>query len=460
MDKALRNNSVSISAPISISAPPQPITTPKLSNRTVAAQHHQQQQQASHKISDLDSQTQADLHLTSNTSYRSHHLDSDTDSDASGSSQSQSQSLHPHNYGGIGGSLSRPHFQPTHNNLNLNATQNITMAKSMPAPRAPFLRSRQDQMARLRNMPSFALPDSAPPSSSPPMSSSLLSGHNFHNFRDHSHGSPSHNQRDRDGDRDRDRDSNPHLLGIKTPAEDKESSELFPHSLPTYMHNDRARVDWRWAEKTREMRNNSKEVVDKFAVNDEDGGGGGGGGDNCDDNNDADDFDTIRRAQSDENKFESPSQLPSSPTSPTTLPPTPTPTAATATTITTTTPTSQQIPLPPPAAESPGRKSVDNLSTSITAFDLLSSSRSNGMSMSLNLDEEDIESISQSVQSVSLAMQSAIEVTGVKTLGEEEFMNKQKELTERGPPASRVIEDDVRREDDREDDLGTFELDF
>jgi len=122
-------------------------------------------------------------------------------------------------------------------------TNNISAARSLPPPRAPFLSSRKDQQRRLEDIEEFYLPESEGGlhrGSEEQMSSSLLSGHCF----------PT-----RGGVGDGGNDG-----GIKHLGGDS-GGGFMPHSLPTYV--DRARVDWRWQERARDVRNervNSKEV--------------------------------------------------------------------------------------------------------------------------------------------------------------------------------------------------------
>ena len=98
------------------------------------------------------------------------------------------------------------------------------------------------------------------------------------------------------------------------------------------------------------------------------------------------------------------------------------------------------------------RPSVGSLSTSLTAFELLETTRGD---LNLDLNREDLQQIASSVQEVNAAMAEAIKDTGVRTEGESTLLARKAENT-------RAASDEFERDeavDEIDDELGNFELD-
>jgi len=105
------------------------------------------------------------------------------------------------------------------------------------------------------------------------------------------------------------------------------------------------------------------------------------------------------------------------------------------------------------ASSNIGGRSMGSLSTSLTAFELLESTRGD---LNLNLNVDEMNSISASVKEVNSALHDAIKDTGVRTEGESAMLaNKGRQNTER------QLSDEIEGRDDEEDDeLLDFELDL
>ena len=193
---------------------------------------------------------------------------------------------------------------------------------------------------------------------------------------------------------------------------------FIPHSLPTYV--DRARVDWRWQERTKVIRThriNSKEMIERVQVEDI--------AQAVADETDDDGFDYAANSSLVNNSSLSKGgEL------------------------------NQSVESDSNSASSNiGGRSMGSLSTSLTAFELLESTRGD---LNLNLNVDEMNSISASVKEVNSALHDAIKDTGVRTEGESAMLaNKGRQNTER------QLSDEIEGRDDEEDDeLLDFELDL